>query len=54
MKELTINEKFEINGGAVTSTVINSIARLINTVYNIGRAVGSTIRRAVGRKSCPI
>ena len=54
MKELSNNEKYNITGGAVTSTIINSIARLISTIYTLGRAVGSTIRRASSGKSCPI
>ena len=54
MKELTNKEKYQITGGAVTTTIINSVARLINTIYMLGRAVGSTIRRASNGKSCPI
>lgn len=54
MKELTNNEKYQITGGAVTTTIINSIARLINTIYTIGRAVGSTLRRATSGRICPI
>lgn len=54
MKELSNNEKYKITGGAISTTIINSVARLISTIYTLGRAVGSTIRRAVNGKSCPI
>ena len=35
MKELTNNEKFNITGGAVTTTIINSIVRMISTIMII-------------------
>lgn len=54
MKELTNKEKFNITGGAITTTILNSIARLISTVYDLGRAVGSTLRRASTGNSCPL
>lgn len=54
MQELTNNQKCGIIGGAITTTILNSFARLISTVYDLGRAVGSTIRRASSGKSCPL
>lgn len=54
MRELNKEEKCKITGGAVSTTIINSIARLINTIYTIGRAVGSTVRRATNGKFCPV
>lgn len=33
-------ELYQIRGGAITATLFNSIARLINTVLDLGRTVG--------------
>lgn len=41
-----------ITGGAITATLFNSIARLINTVLDLGRTVGSSIRRIYTRNYC--
>ena len=40
-------ELANISGG-LNGTIINAISRLLNTLYDLGRAVGSVIRR--GRK----
>lgn len=41
-----------IRGGAITATLFNSIARLINTVLDLGRTVGSSIRRIYSKNYC--
>lgn len=41
-----------IQGGAITATLFNSIARLINTVLDLGRTVGSSIRRIYSKNYC--
>lgn len=43
-----------VRGGGITSTFLNSVARLASTVYNLGRAFGSTIRRLVTRSICKV
>lgn len=45
-------ELYEIRGGAVSSTLLNSIARLITTVLDLGRTVGSSIRRIYSKNYC--
>ena len=51
--ELTNYELVSINGGNVVSaTMINAIARGINVVYSLGRALGSAIRYVFGKKYC--
>lgn len=42
---LTDNELLFIKGGAVSSTFLNAISRLITTVLDLGRTIGSTIYR---------
>lgn len=52
--KMTEHELLEVTGGAVTATLINSIARGITTIVDLGRSLGSAIRRIVSNKICPI
>lgn len=49
-------ELLQVTGGAfkITASFVNAIARLGSTIMDIGRSVGSAIRRASGGKMCPI
>ena len=52
--ELKKQELLQIEGGAITATLINSLARAINTMMNLGRSVGSAIVRIYKGKICKI
>lgn len=54
VKELNDNEMFKINGGALTSSFINAINSVINTLYELGKETGSSLRRLTSGKYCPI
>ena len=43
-----------IYGGSITGTMINSIVRSINSLLDLGRSLGTAIRRISGNKICPI
>ena len=43
-----------ISGGALTSTLINAIVKGFNLIIELGKSLGSTIRRAISGKSCSI
>lgn len=45
-------ELYQVQGGAITSTFLNSVARLITTVLDLGRTVGSSIRRIYSKNYC--
>ncbi len=45
-------ELYEIKGGAVSATLLNSMARIISTVLELGRTVGSSIRRIYSKNYC--
>ena len=47
-------ELLNVNGGSVSASLINSIARGVNTIFNLGRALGSATRRVVNGKMCPL
>ena len=46
-------ELIKVKGGVgLSASLINAISRGINTLYNLGTAVGSAIRRAFKKKIC--
>ena len=48
-------ELFTISGGAsITGTLINSLTRAITTILELGRSLGTAIRRVSGNNICPI
>ncbi len=49
---LNETELFCIKGGAITSTFLNSVARVITTILDLGRTVGSSIRRIYSKNYC--
>mgnify|MGYP001623892392 CR=1 FL=1 len=53
MIELNNQQLFGIKGGAsLTSSMLNAIVRTVSTMFSIGQAVGSAIRRAVSKNYC--
>ncbi len=41
---------FEIKAGVFSATLLNAIARVMNSIFEIGKSIGSSIRR-IGRKN---
>ena len=52
--ELKQEQLKNINGGAVTSAMLNAISKAVNTVYELGRQTGSALRRLIANKYCAI
>lgn len=52
--ELKQEQLKTINGGGITSAMINAISKAVNTLYELGRQTGSALRRIVKNKYCPI
>lgn len=49
------NELLEISGGfKITAALISSIAKGINTVLDLGRALGTSIRRIGSNNVCSL
>lgn len=52
---LNKNELIKINGGgSISGTVINALVRGINSLLELGRSLGSAIRRAQSGNICPL
>jgi len=53
MKKLEKNEMLNIHGGAnLSSAVLNALMRTVSVMFSLGQAVGSAIRRTVGKNYC--
>jgi len=39
-------------GGSITATFLNSIARLLTTVIDVGKMIGSSLRRISHKNYC--
>ena len=53
MIELNNQQLFCIKGGAsLTSSMLNALVRTVSTLFSIGQAVGSALRRAVSKNYC--
>lgn len=49
---LETKELLNITGGGITSAMITSVVRLLTTVIDFGKMVGSSIRRATNKNYC--
>lgn len=56
MEKLVENELMNIQGGSVTfnSTYLNAIYKLSSLLFDVGRELGSSIRRVASNSVCPI
>lgn len=51
---LTSEELIKVKGGGLSATLLNSLSRFMDTVYNLGQTVGSTLRRLISKKTCKL
>ncbi len=53
MQKLNENQLISIQGGAgLNSSMLNALIRTVSTLFSLGQAVGSAIRRGTTRKYC--
>lgn len=52
--ELKKKEMQRINGGGLTSAMINAVTKAITTIYELGKSTGSAIRRIVKKSYCSV
>lgn len=52
--EINKNELTMIIGGGITGTIINAFARGINVLLELGRSLGTAIRRIGSNNICSI
>ena len=51
---LNNEELYKVIGGEIKSSLINAIVRGISTFIDLGRNIGSAIRRATSGKTCSL
>ena len=56
MVKLTNEQMLEIMGGAswLSAAFLNGFSRAITTIMDLGRTLGSSIRRGFNGKVCPV
>lgn len=54
MKLSSKEAKMIVAGAGITGTLLNSLIKGFNTFMEIGRYLGSSLRRLIGGNSCPI
>lgn len=52
MIELKKEELLSINGGSISGTMINAFSRAINSLLDLGRSLGTAIRRITTGNLC--
>lgn len=50
--ELTREELNNISGGGISGAIMTSIIRSANFLFDLGRSIGSSIRRIISRRYC--
>jgi len=55
MRELKKEEMQKIDGGAsITATMLTAVYKIVETIYNLGDAFGSSLRRIIEGKNCSL
>ena len=53
MKELTIKEEKSLyGGGGISASLINALSKGVNSIIDIGRYLGSSLRRIFDKNFC--
>ena len=52
MRKLNKEELLNISGGGISATWINAISRAVSTLMDLGRSLGTSIRRSISGKIC--
>ena len=56
MRELDSKELLNIDGGAnwLSASFLNAASRALSTLYDLGRSLGTAIRRTINGSVCPL
>ena len=54
MEKLEKERLLKVTGGGISATLLNALARGVNVFLEVGRSVGSAIRRFLSGKKCAI
>lgn len=51
---LTENECKKVKAGGITGNLVSALTKLFTTIKDVGRSLGSSIRRLVSKNACPL
>lgn len=55
MRELRKEEMKKIDGGtSISAAMLTAVYKIIETIYNLGDAFGSSLRRVIEGKNCSL
>ena len=54
MQKLNKKQLLNVTGGSISSTLLNAVVRGVNVFLEVGRSVGSAIRRFLSGQKCSI
>lgn len=54
MNRLNDMQLMEVNGGTISGSVMQYAAKFLTTIFDLGRALGSSIRRIYSDTACSI
>lgn len=54
MKDLNKEELLNVDGGSISGTFISALTRGVNTLLDMGRSLGTAIRRIGSGNVCPL
>lgn len=54
MKKIDDNELYQIYGGAITASFLTAVVRAVDGLLNLGRSLGTAIRRIQNGKICSL
>ena len=54
MVELKKQELLNISGGGISAAWLNAAARAVTTLIDLGRSLGTAIRRSISGKVCSV
>lgn len=55
MTKIKDNDLYNIVGGAsITGTFLSALAKSVTTIYNLGRSLGLSLRRAISGRICSL
>ena len=52
MKELKKQELLNVSGGGISASWLNAVSRAVSTLLDLGRSLGTSIRRSISGKVC--
>lgn len=54
MIKLNKQQLLEIDGGGISGTLLSSIIKGVTSIFDLGKSLGTALRRIIGKNICPL